>query len=267
MKWVPSLLALLALAGLVQPAAADGPGRRPSPVVTTQATNWSGSFIGVQAGYAWGNDPVEFTSATGAYAADLGTNIPASLAGDPKGFVGGAQWGTNYRSGRLVYGFYSDFSYSDIEASGTVTQGTRTSSAEQHLKWFSTSRVRAGYLLQDNFLLYASGGLASGSTEVSVANPVTGGPCAAAGACPAGSESRTRYGWALGAGAEYVSGPWSVTLDYIHYDLGDVSVRYSDGIAPGTLTASADFSGDMVRGGLNYRFNFTFFDVLLNAVK
>jgi outer membrane immunogenic protein len=81
--------------------------------------------------------------------------------------------------------------------------------------WFGTSRLRGGYLVSDNLLLYGSGGLASGTTEVTVSNNAAGLPCSFAGACPFGSDSKTRYGWALGLGAEYAYGPWSITLDYI----------------------------------------------------
>jgi outer membrane immunogenic protein len=262
--------ALAALAALVEPATAADPllPLRPAP----PAMSWYGSFIGIQAGYAWGSEAVEFTNATGALAGTLGVTIPRALAQNPAGFVGGAQWGSNWQSDRFVYGFFSDFSYSDIRASETLALGggalgTRSNFAEQRLMWFGTSRLRGGYLVSDNLLLYGSGGLASGTTEVTVSNNAAGLPCSFAGACPFGSDSKTRYGWALGLGAEYAYGPWSITLDYIHYDLGRLNLTYGDGVSTSFATTSTRFSGDMLRGGINYRFNWTFWDLLTGRAR
>ena len=99
--------------------------------------------------------------------------------------------------------------------------------------------------------------MASGSVDVTVANPAVGVSCALAGACPAGSFRKTRWGWAAGAGIEYGAGPWMFNLEYLHYDLGTQSFLYGDGISPALLSASTKISGDMVRGAISYRFNWT----------
>ena len=41
--------------------------------------------------------------------------IPSSLADNPKGVLGGIQYGTNWQFNRIVLGLESDFSFSDIE--------------------------------------------------------------------------------------------------------------------------------------------------------
>src|SRR5436190_6975677 len=160
--------------------AADLPYRMPvkaAPYVAPPMP-WYGSFIGVQAGYGFGNDPVEFTGGSAPVIPALGVVIPVNIAGNPRGFVGGVQYGTNWQYNRFVYGFLSDFSYSDIRSSDTVTLtglgGTRTTTAEQKLNWFSTTRLRGGYLIQDNLLLYGSGGLASGRASVNASNFAVG---------------------------------------------------------------------------------------------
>src|SRR5262245_44225080 len=267
-----ALALVLAPLGAFPAGAADLPPLAPKAPVIAPSPSWYGSFIGVQAGYAFGSDPVEFTTATGIYAPALGATIPFSIAGDPQGAVVGARWGTNWQSGPLVYGFLSDFSWSDIRSSETLILtapglATRSNSAEQHLEWFGTSRLRAGYLVTPNLLLYGSGGLASGSMEVSVANTAVGFPCGVPGACPAARDTTFRYGWAAGIGAEYQWGNWSLSLDYIHYDLGRFNFAYSDAIAPAFLIASTQFSGEMVRGAINYRFDWSFWDVITGARK
>jgi outer membrane immunogenic protein len=266
---VRSLGALAVAAVLVQPALAADLGRPipKAPPVVAPVPSWYGFFIGVQAGYAWGNDPVEIVDATGLYTGAIGASIPFSLAPNPAGLVAGIRWGTNWQSGRWVYGLLSDFSYSDIRDEETVTLfggpfGVRTTSVEQRLKWFGTTRVRGGYLVTDNLLLYASGGLADGKAEVTFSSPLVGAPCFVPGACPAGKDSLTRFGWAAGAGLEYAWGPWSVSLDYIHYDLARFNTAFWDGLSASFIATSTDLSGDMIRGAINHRFNWTVFDLL-----
>jgi len=265
-----SLSALVLIAAAIDAAGAADMG---APPTLMPSPHWGGSFIGVQGGYAFGGNPVEFTTATGALAPELGATIPFSAAGSPAGGIIGARWGTNWQSGSWVYGFLSDFSFSDIRASETVTLtsgalGTRTTVTEQELNWFGTTRVRAGYLVNDNFLLYGSGGLASGTGKVTVSSVVPGAACAAGTlACLFGSESESLWGWAAGVGAEYQIGQWSLSLDYIHYDLGRQDIAVVDLPNPAFVNASTRFSGDMVRGAVNYRFNWTFFDVLTGAVR
>ena len=269
MKQMRPSLGLLALAAMVAPAgAADLPPLAPAAPVMAPVPGWYGAFIGVQAGYGRGSDSVEVVDASGIYAPALGATIPFALASDPHGAVVGARWGSNWQSGPFVFGFLSDFSWSDIRSSQTLTLAapllaTRVNVAEQKLEWFGTSRLRAGYLVTPNLLLYGSGGFASGSMEVSIANTAAGVPCGVAGACPAGTDDTFRYGWAAGVGAEYQWGNWSLSLDYIHYDLGRFNFAYRDVVAPDFLVASTQFSGDMVRGAINYRFDWTPLDILL----
>ena len=53
-------------------------------------------------------------------------------------------------------------------------------------------------------------------------------------------------------------------IDYLHYDLGDAELYRRRPTAPGVaFTASNKFSGDIVRGGINYRFNWTLWDLIL----
>ncbi len=265
-------LAMLALGAFAQQAnAADMPVKAP---LAAPVPSWYGSFIGIHGGYGWGGDPVRITGATGVLAPALGVNIPTALASDPQGGLGGVQWGTNWQSGRWVYGFLSDFSWSDIRDSATVTLnggvllGTRTTSAEQRLRWFSTTRLRAGYLVGDNFLLYASGGLASGDVKATVTDFVPGAACTpGTAACLTGSLSKTRWGWAVGGGTEYLMGPWSAFVDYVHYDLRRLNFSFSDGVNPATLTTSTRFSGEVVRAGINYHFHWTFFDLLTGGAR
>jgi outer membrane immunogenic protein len=222
--------------------AADLPrGAPPTAPAYAPPYNWYGFFIGVHGGYLSGGNAIGITGAAAL------PGIAGSIDPDVNGFIGGVHWGTNWQTGRWVYGFDSDISFTDIKGSQTVVIAGVTNTAEEKLRWFGTTRVRLGYTLLDNLMVYATGGLAGATAKMTLSHvPGFTGL----------SDSDNQWGWAAGAGLEYGMGPWSLRVDYLHYDLGDVSFRYV--AAPGfLLTARTDVSGDIIRGGISYRFNWT----------
>jgi outer membrane immunogenic protein len=225
------------------------------------AYDWYGFYIGVSGGYGWSRDPLDFQPDAGfALRQTLGV-LPFSQGGNAKGFIGGIQWGSNWQFDRIVLGTESDFSYTDIKSSQTSTATAFAvafqTDTSQRLKWFSTSRLRGGVLIADNVLLYGTGGLANGRVESSASNTVPG-LCAVAN-CPAGSISKDMWGWAAGGGVEYGAGRWMLKVEYLHYDLGRLNYAMTDPVtAPGAfINVSSRVSGDIVRGGIAYRFNWT----------
>jgi len=197
-------LAPVISAGLLACAAADSafaadiavpPPPPPPPVVAPAPSyNWSGFFVGGHLGYGWDSEAITLTP-DGNYLS--GTIVP-TIAADPRGLVVGVQYGTNWQFDRLVLGTESDFSFTEIRRSQTILTGGLTNTGEQKLPWFGTTRVRAGYAVQDNLLLYATGGLANGSAEASFS--AIGNTSGAVG-----SRSKTLWGWALGGGLELVA--------------------------------------------------------------
>ncbi len=258
---VSTTIAVSTILGIGAATAADLPARAYTKAPAVVATpNWYGSFIGVNGGGAFGNDGINILGGTGAFAL-----MPAlTVASKPSGGLGGVTWGTNWQTDRFVYGFISDFDYADIHDSAPIVAPNTTGSVEQRLRWFSTSRVRLGYLLMDNLLLYGSGGLADGDTIVrgSASAFIAGRNLPGTVAV---DSSKFRYGWAAGGGLEYQIGRWSVMFDYVHYDLGKRDVVAFGPVAGDSLSTSTRFSGDVIRGGLNYRFNWTFFDLVTGA--
>src|SRR5437016_1658868 len=120
MRWTVSNLAALALAVSLQPThAADLPYRMPVKApYAAPVYNWYGFYIGGNIGYGWGSDPITFSGATGTL---VGAAAPPSIADDAKGLIGGLQWGSNYQFGTWVLGIDSDFSWTDIHSSQTIT--------------------------------------------------------------------------------------------------------------------------------------------------
>ena len=136
-----------------------------------------------------------------------GKSLPLLFADNPRGVLGGIQYGTNWQFNRLCL-LASDFSFSDIKASQTVVTApggiATTSSGEQKLDWLSTTRGRIGYLLTDNLLLYGTGGLASGRATANTFIAQAGCPV---GSCLAGSELKTLWGWEAGWWTGICNGP------------------------------------------------------------
>ena len=245
-------------------SAADLPTKAPAPAVVAPYS-WYGFYIGIQGGYAWGRDAINLTPDVNYAPAAAAGVFPTSLASDPRGALGGIQFGSNWQFGRVVVGTASDFSFSDIKASQTSFSnpavGTVTTLGTQKLEWLSTTRLRVGYAVADTVLLYGTGGLADGRASASSSVRLTG--CTGTGNCPAGSDAKTLWGWAAGGGVEYAMGRWSVNVEYIHYDLGHLNFNMTDPTFPsGFIATSTKFSGDIVRGGINYRFDWTPWDLI-----
>jgi outer membrane immunogenic protein len=234
-------------ADLTIPMPPPAPPLAPAPVpVAVPVYNWSGFFVGGHLGYGWGSESMRLTPDS---SYPPGTIVPA-IAADPRGVVAGVQYGTNWQFDRLVLGTESDFSFTDIRRSQTIVASGVTNTGEQKLPWFGTTRVRAGYTLQDNLLIYATGGLANGTAKGSFSAI---GP----GAGAVGSRSKTLWGWNVGGGLEYGMGPWSAKVEYLHYDIGTLTFYTIDVNSGALIRAQTKFAGDMVRVGVNYRFAWT----------
>ena len=70
--------------------------------------NWTGFYVGVNAGYGFG---------TANWSA-----LPAANS-KPAGFLAGGTLGYNYQVGSIVYGIEGDFDWSDVKATATCAAG------------------------------------------------------------------------------------------------------------------------------------------------
>jgi outer membrane immunogenic protein len=241
--------------------AADMPVKAaPAPsIMTSAAYNWTGWYVGGNAGYGWGvgTDPgisLSDTSGTGFAAYVAAGGVPtASL--QPRGGFGGGQLGYNWQAGSWVYGLEADIQGASMNASSSATVTppaavTGTATVEHKLRWFGTVRGRLGYAAS-NWLFYGTGGLIYGGVTSSLTQSATNGYFAT------NSTSSTRAGWTLGAGTEVgFWGKWSAKAEYLYFDLGRDSVTIlGTGAFTGiTYTASQKTAGHLLRAGVNYRF-------------
>lgn len=183
------------------------------------AYNWTGAYVGINAGAGWGRSNFNGVPTTGSF----------NLSG---GVVGGTL-GYNWQVGQAVLGLETDLDWSNIRGSapcGAFTCETRNS-------WLGTARGRVGYAF-DRFLPYVTGGLAYGNLKASTT--------------AFGGASNTNVGWTVGTGVEFaLAGPWTAKVEYLYADLGSFNCGSS---CTGTPPQNVAFRTNLVRAGLNFRF-------------
>ncbi|WP_441277753.1 outer membrane protein [Tardiphaga sp. 172_B4_N1_3] len=276
------LIAAFAVAAVAtgSPASAADLAARPYTKAPALAPvyNWTGFYIGGNAGYSWGKSRTDTTfvnTATGAVIVPpAGSITSGNFSMD--GAIAGGQIGYNWQTpgSNWVWGLEADAQWSDerggsaYRCANTLIGGaclpgltflppgaTGTNIAvDQSLEWFGTVRGRVGVLASPTVLLYGTGGLAYGSIKSSAA--ITGFTPAGVAVVSAGSASDVRIGWTVGAGVEAViSGPWTAKLEYLYMDLGSYSSSYS--LAPASTVradVNSSFTDHILRAGINYRF-------------
>jgi outer membrane immunogenic protein len=235
----------------------------PRPVykapVAAPVYSWTGWYMGLNAGYAFGDGntaSVVGQDANGAAAIAAGFR-PASAGLDPDGFIGGGQIGYNWQTGTFVYGIEADIQYADIKDQVNVRTPNgvgvlRDNLFDQQLEYFGTVRGRLG-AAWDRTLFYATGGFAYGGVNHS------GNFFSTTGLEFTGNVKRTEVGYTVGAGVEHAFGPnWTARIEYLFYDLGDTTVAVS--LVPGIASTTNGFNvtfgntGHIVRGGVNLKF-------------
>jgi outer membrane immunogenic protein len=245
--------------------AADLPIKAPHYVPPpAPAWGWNGFYAGINGGWGWGDDPAAFSAATTpAQTYFNGGAVPAGVNAHPSGGVFGVQLGYNWQwTPSIVFGIETDFDYAQISGAGSVATTAGgfvpfTTAADQSLNWLGTLRGRIGYAF-DRALVYGTGGLAYGHTTLTTAVIGPAGTlCAPTGLCAATAGSAWQTGWAAGAGIEWAFTPaLTFKAEYLHYDLGSRSLLQSDPAAPTIVFGSSvSFSGDIVRAGLNFKFD------------
>jgi outer membrane immunogenic protein len=275
----------------------------------TSPINWSGFYIGGNVGYGWGaadsSQSGGASNFSGAPVAAVWNSLNiASTAGKAATdhVLGGVQAGYNFSSNRWIIGAEADLQFGRqagnaflasslsgvmcntvvLPAPGTCAftpglpipvNGPVSTVLESSIDWFGTIRGRLGYLLNDNLLVFGTGGLAYGRVNVSATTNAetsgTGGQMFGPGSAFA-TLSKTNIGFALGGGLEGsflpLSTNWTWKVEYLYVDLGSIDIvapfalARTDSASPylttinGTIATHTRFTENIIRIGLNYRF-------------
>jgi outer membrane immunogenic protein len=256
-------------------------------------TNWSGCYIGGDAGFGFGRS--DGYSTTGASTFLGGTSVPPTTVkaftaapGVPltgsfnmSGLIGGAYGGCQMQLGVWVVGVEGDFSAFNKEGQAflvggpnintiatstgptTVPAGLYWSAKE---RWLATARGRIGYAV-DKWLFSVSGGAAW--VKIDSAESTTGGaafvtvpPTVTVIQSPIASanlQSDFRLGWTVGAAAEYaLPYNWSIRAEYLFVQIPSYTT-FTPGtnrfalFEPTNVTAGK-LTNNIVRFGLAYNF-------------
>jgi outer membrane immunogenic protein len=228
------MVALLTPSWVAQ--AADLPQAMPAaapPVVMPYVYDWTGFYIGGNAGYGssrdcWGNF----------------AGLPTEGCSTQSGGLVGGQGGYRWQMGSVVFGVEAEGDWTNMRGSiASVLVPGGTDSAKVTSVGLFTGQI--GYAW-NAALLYLKGGAALTNNNFLVSN---------AGGVGLYYLSSDRWGASVGVGFEYGFAPnWSAGLEYDHLFMGNANTSFScyAGCAAALNTISQ--SVDMVTVRVNYKF-------------
>ncbi len=229
----------------------------PPPPAPAPRVNWQGFYAGLHVGYAFrdenDDEVVEFdTNIDGRFGDVVRTSVgadafaPGFCSGLPIAATPGAgceeeegdldfgaRVGYDFQSGSFVFGPVLEIA--KIEASDAITAFSVTPATytfRREINYMISLRLRAGVLLSDEFLIYATGGGAYGDLERSfVTSNATNAFTLTS------EEDDDAWGWQAGGGLDYqLGGGTRLGIEYLYTRLdGDqATIRVSQGTALAT---------------------------------
>ena len=256
------LLLLASAAILATPAiAADVVYEEPAPIVPmAPVADWSGFYVGVQAGAGFGDTGVFSLDVDGdGIFGDPFAPFGDNFAGDfDSGFVGGVHAGYDWQFGNFVVGGILDINFADL---GDRQSGFSSTPAFYHIDreidYLATARARVGYAFSDRLLAYATGGAAYANVSSSF---VSNTPAA----FTLSGDSDDDFGYTIGGGVETrITERVSLGIEYLYTNLGsdDFNVRFTSGPFAATPAGFTDARGSdrrfdfhTLQAKLSYRF-------------
>lgn len=235
-----TLLATTAL--LATPALAADAIVNADPVSTAiiDTFSWTGGYVGVSAGYAWGKSPfLNVSSIEDGYTE--GTDY------DPDGFFGGIYTGYNKQfTNNVVLGVDADLNLANVKSKNSVYASESYNLVFNEkpfakIKWNGAVRARLGYAY-DRVLPYIASGVSFGEYEFGL-NRTSGRVIF--------SEKPTITGWNIGAGFEYAATDNLILrAEYRYTDFGSKTFHGLFGEGEGKIKLNTHD----VRVGLAYKF-------------
>ena len=229
-------------------ALASGPVFAADPIDVDTAFDWSGVYIGLNAGYAFGGDDRVGVGL------DPGPDFHDVGDVDMSGIFGGLQAGWNWQVDSFVLGLEGDIQFADIDGDFSSTDGLGNSfDGSSDVDFFGTARLRAGWAI-DQVLFYGTAGLAWADLDYSVRFEGANGDVANM------SEDGGIWGYAVGGGAEFAfSEALSAKVEYLYIGLDSDEISGAVRDARGGLTGQDATtvmtpSFHTVRVGLNWHF-------------
>jgi outer membrane immunogenic protein len=215
---------------------------------------FAGLYVGGTVGYA--NQKVDVDNYT----------IVRSFDDKDGGVTFGGYVGYNWQAccSPFVFGVEADFNFNgakptayDIEP-GVFENPTETTSLESRIDFFGTLRARLGYVIHDNVLVYATGGLAYADVKHELFDDCVGCGNSSFNFGPYGqTNSGWKAGWTVGGGTEFLHDRnWVFRAEALYVDLGSSDVSYVFTTPEGTANADTKWNDNFwtVRLGVSYLF-------------
>jgi opacity protein-like surface antigen len=240
----------------------------PPPVITSRS--FEGAYVGANIGYGFSTSntdvgcvspPLNFSFSADCYEAIVGGALVTGYDPSPNGVTGGLSAGYDLRFSNVVLGFVTDMSISgmsgrDSSATAVPTFVPEYGSAKESVEWIGTLRSRLGFVA-DNMLFYVTGGLAYAQVQTSYDLSL---PAAIPLVSASASDNGWEAGWTAGAGGEVSFGFFSISAEYLFYDLGTRTlspVAIRGGIPQPTtyFPTRFDLDGHLFRIGTNFPLN------------
>lgn len=205
----------------------------------TSAANWTGPYIGVYGGWAWG----------GADQRETNGGVDHQASYDVDGAFGGATVGYNRQFWNVVVGIEGELGYMGAEGEGTMASSNPHSHQNLNLDGglYGVAAARLGIAI-DRTLVYGKGGYGYFDGEASQDSQNPGfGPHTVKG-------TDAFSGFVYGGGVEQKLGRGlSVKIEYLHFDFGKEggSQTGADGFE---FTNETKLELDTIKAGLNYKF-------------
>jgi len=224
--------------------AADLPQRayKAPPVVAPVMYNWSGFYLGANAGYGWSNQCIDITAING-----IGGVFDEGCKSAGGGAIGG-QLGYRWQAGQLVFGLEAQGDWANIRNSRTSLQNP-ANTFKSNLDGLGLFTGQIGYAME-NVLLYAKGGAAVGSQTFGLYDTASGTGLAYA--------DRTHWGAVVGVGFEYGFSPnWTAGIEYDYlWRVSDSSTFLTPALAPAVTSVSTNTKTDvnLLAVRVNYKF-------------
>jgi outer membrane immunogenic protein len=228
----------------------------PPAFAPARVYNWTGVYIGANAGGGWGNP--HWVSTPDGYNGNyrlsgglLGGTIGYNLQANNSSFVVGMEASLAWSSikGTLPPNIVPEPGFNPITGAPILipTPIACVPNCEVSNPWLATVLLRLGYSF-DWIMPYVTAGVTIDRLEANVAG------------IPMGRQSANNLGWVVGAGVEMViSGPWTAKVEFLHADLNgfncDMACPIATVVIPPIVSTGVSINAaeNIIRVGLNYR--------------
>lgn len=203
--------------------------------------SWEGAYVGLHAGYGWGDVSVKDTT---------GGVTPGPFDYTARGFLGGASAGYNLQAGITVVGIEADIGYLGLNGRGIIPSSDPAHHQDITLDGglYGDITGRLGFV-RGNALFYGKGGLALYGGEALQKTTKPGFVSHGTG---------TFTGWTAGGGLEFALTPHTtLKVEYLHFDFGHQGgdqTSVSDDPVGFVYKNTTSLTADTVKLGINYKF-------------